>query len=382
MERAAADGGLSPAIYRAGDIEYRVATRADEPVVRDILARISTGGDVRLSFRREPDAFGASFGARSGDFILARDRRDGADVGICERVVRDCFVNGGVVALPYLAGLRVVPGFRHRLPVLRGGFEAVRRLLGTAGDVRWSFTSIMSDNAVARRVLGANLANMPRYEPASEFSTFALPAGGKAPRSDTVGIGARDDELPGISALLLAAEARAQFASVWTAESLRRYAASGWLRAADYLVVRRAGRIRSCAALWDQSAQRQVIVAGYSRWLARGRPFINAAARLAGLPRLPAPGQPLRCAYLSHVAIDTGAAGDLADLLAAARVRARERGFDVVLTGGASAGALADVVRAAPRGREYRSTLYVVRWPDDPAAALDGRPVAPELALL
>jgi len=82
------------------------------------------------------------------------------------------------------------------------------------------------------------------------------------------------------------------------------------------------------------------------------------------------------------VAIDTGAAGDLADLLAAARVRARERGFDVVLTGGASAGTLADVVRAAPRGREYRSTLYVVRWPDDPAPALDGRPVAPELALL
>ena len=32
----------------------------------------------------------------------------------------------------------------------------------------------MSDNAIARRVLGANLKGMPRYEPVGEFSTFAL----------------------------------------------------------------------------------------------------------------------------------------------------------------------------------------------------------------
>ena len=378
MDRSAADRRLSSS--STGDIEYRVATRADEPVVRDILARIATGGDVRLSFRREPDAFGACFGARAEDFILARDR-DGDYVGVCERVVRDCFVNGAVVALPYLAALRVVPGFRHRLSVLRGGFEAVRRLLGGAGEPRWSFTSIMNDNAVARRVLGANLRGMPRYEPAGELSTFALTAGGPA-APGIVDIGARDADLPGISALLLATAARHQFASAWTEESLRRFAASGWLSGADYLVIRRDGRIRSCAALWDQSAHRQVIVAGYSRWLARGRPFINAVARLAGLPRLPAPGRPLRCACLSHVAIDADSPRDLIALVAAARVRARERGVDVVLTGLPSDGAHADLLRGVPRRREYRSTVYTVRWPDDPAPALDGRPVAPELALL
>ena len=69
-------------------------------------------------------------------------------------------------------------------------------------------------------------------------------------------------------------------------------------------------------------------------------------------------------------------------LLAAARARARERGLDVVLTGLASAGAPAALVRGLRRAREYRSMLYVVRWPEDPAPALDGRPVAPELALL
>lgn len=377
MERATADGGIAPAIYHAGDYEYRVATRADESVVRDILARIATGGDMQLSFRREPDAFGAAFGARAHDYILARNRRSGETVGLCERVVRDCFVNGEIRALPYLAGLRVVPGFRHRLLVLRGGFEAVRRLLGAGGDIGYSFTSIMSDNDAARRVLGANLKGMPRYEPVGDFSTFALPAGGKETYER-----AREADLPEISALLLTAAARGQFASAWSADTLREYSAAGWLPASDYFVIRRAGRIRACAALWDQSARRQVIVAGYSRWLARGRPFINAGARLAGLPRLPAPGEPLRCAYLSHVAADAGSPQDLATLLSAARTAARERGLDAVLTGWASTSAFAEVVRAVPRGREYRSSIYVVRWPDDPSPALDDRPVAPELALL
>lgn len=377
MERAASDRGLSPALYSAGDYEYRVATRADEPVVRDVLARIATGGNMQLSFRREPDAFGAAFGARAQDYILARNRRSGETVGLCERVVRDCYVNGEIRALPYLAGLRVVPGFRHRLLVLRGGFEAVRRLLGAAGDLPYSFTSIMSDNQSARRVLGANLEGMPRYEPAGEFSTFALPAGGRDARDD-----ARDADLPGIAALLQASASRGQFASAWTADTPRDFMAAGWLATSDWLVIRRDGRVRACAALWDQSARRQVIVAGYSRWLARGRPFINIGARLAGLPRLPAPGQPLRCAYLSHLAVDEREPRELATLLAMARARARERGLDAVLTGWDSASAFADMVRAVPRGREYRSSLYVVRWPGDPAPGLDGRPVAPELALL
>src|SRR5689334_2792641 len=131
--------------YSMGDYDYWVAQRADEPVVRDILARVSTGGRIQLSFRREPDALASGFGAVSQDFIVARNRRTGEHVGVCERVVRECFVNGEVRRLPYLAALRVVPGYRHRLPVVRGGFEAMRRLLGDPADLAWSLTSIMSD---------------------------------------------------------------------------------------------------------------------------------------------------------------------------------------------------------------------------------------------
>ena len=376
MERRTADRGVNAPNYSVGDYDYWVAAPRDEAIVRAIFARIATGGRMQLSFRREPDAL-VSFGSLAHGYIVARNRRSGEYVGVCERVVREVFVNGEARALPYLAGLRVVPGFRHRRLVLRGGFEAVRQLLTEPGDLPWSLTSIMSDNANARRLLGANLKGMPRYEPVGEFSTFALLPSGEAELER-----ATEADLPAIAELLLRHGARSQFAAAWRSQTLFEFAQHGWLKPSDYFVVRDGGAIRACAALWDQSAQRQLVVAGYAPWLRRTRPVINLASRLTGSPRLPAPGEPLRAAYLSLVAVDDDAAGDLATLLAAARAEARRRKLHVVFAGWPSAHVHAAQLRALAGRREYRSQLYVVRWPEDPAPAFDDRPAAPEVAFL
>ncbi|HUQ09718.1 MAG TPA: hypothetical protein VM146_05330 [Steroidobacteraceae bacterium] len=377
--------------FLAGDFEYRVARREDEPVVRGVLARVATGGRIQLSFRREPDAFAAGLGAISHDFVLARYLPDrgttGEIVGVCERVVRPCFVNGEIRRLPYLAGLRVIPEFRHRLKVLRGGFEAVRHLLGEPGDLPWSLTSIMSDNAIARRLLSANLRGMPRYEPLGELSTFALAAQPRSPAAHARAGGeahrAVAADLPALAALLMQRGREQQLAGVWNEESLQASFAAGGLRIEDFVVLRDGGRLRACAALWDQSAYRQLVVAGYSSWLARARPLVNVAARLCGLPRLPPPGGQLRAAYLSHVAIDGAARDALPDLVAAARCEAMRRDIPVVLMGWATDDAAAALLRKLPKQREFRSQLYCVRWPDVAAPTLDAKlRLAPELALL
>ena len=364
--------------YTSGDFDYWVATRADEPVVRDILARVSTSGQIQLAFQREPDALGENFGARDHHFIMARNRRSGEYVGVAERVVRECFLNGAPARLPYLAGLRVVPGFRHRLLVLRGGFEAVRRLLGDPADLGWSLTSIMSDNAVAQRVLGANLRGMPRYEALGEFSSFVLTAHGKADAER-----ASEADLPALSALLLQNGARQQFTPVWTPEALRA-AMGGGLRIEDFFVVRgRGGEIRACAALWDLTAHRQLVVAGYGSWLGRTRPMVNLVGKLLGLPKLPRAGGQLRNAYLSHLAVADSNVQDLQTLLAAARAEARRRGIELLFMGQATDHGFAALLRRQPRQREFRSRMYTVRWPDDELPQVDPRlTLAPELAFL
>jgi hypothetical protein len=359
---------LSGACYSAGDFDYWVASSVDEPAVRDILARVATGGQIRISFQREPDAFGGAYGAVSQDFILAGNRRSGHFVGVCERVVREAYVNGEIRRLPYLAGLRVVTGFRHRMLVLRGGFEAVRQLLNEPRDLPFALTSIMSDNT----------RGMPHYEPAGELSTFALAARGHAQAEL-----ATDADLPKIAELLQAQAREHQFANVWTLDRLRATITAGWLQPRDFLVLRSGGVIRGCAALWDQTAQRQIVVAGYANWLGRTRPLINLAARLSGLPRLPPPGGRLRSAYLSHVAVDDAAPEDLLALVAAARAEARRRGIELLLMGLASAHPLTPWLRKLHRQRELQSRLFVVRWPEAVLAALDPElRVAPELALM
>jgi hypothetical protein len=83
-------------------------------------------------------------------------------------------VNGEIRRLPYLGSLRVAPAYRHRIRVLRGGFEAVRSLLHKTSDLPFALTSITADNDKAARVLCAGLPGLPTYRPAGELATFAI----------------------------------------------------------------------------------------------------------------------------------------------------------------------------------------------------------------
>ena len=100
------------------------------PTSGALLRENATDGWIRLAFAREPDAFTAAAvmgGAHA--YVIARSRVSGEAVGVCEWSVRDAFVDGESRPLAYLGALRVAPTHRHRIRVLRGGFEVVRALV-------------------------------------------------------------------------------------------------------------------------------------------------------------------------------------------------------------------------------------------------------------
>src|SRR5262249_57078922 len=103
------------------------------------------------------------------------------------------------------------------------------------------------------------------------------------------------------------------------------------------------------------------VVRGYGRWLGRLRPLVNLAAPLAGMPRLPPVGTPLRQVYLSHVAVDGDDPDAFRALLSAGLALARRRGFEVALTGFADAHPFAAVPQRRP-ALGYRSPLFTVPW--------------------
>ena len=86
-------------------------------------------------------------------------------------------------------------------------------------------------------------------------------------------------------------------------------------------------------------------------------------------------------AFVSHLA---AAADELIGLIAELRRIATQRGIELLTLGFAANDPRLATLRSHVRCREYRSRLYVVRWPEIGGAAreLDDRFLAPEVASL
>jgi hypothetical protein len=133
---------------------------------------------------------------------------------------------------------------------------------------------------------------------------------------------------------------------------------------------------------------KQIVVRGYGGTLRRTRPLINAAARIAGGPMLPPVGEPVRHGYLSHLAAATGDANRDCQvretLLAAVYNAAAAAGDQFLMVGAAADDPFNDHVRRHYRTIALSSRLYLAYWEEDAeaVAAVDGRPVGVEIALL
>lgn len=343
-------------------------------------------GEISLSLEREPDYFAAAEveGPRH-QVIVARAPETGRLLGAGSRSVRECFVDGRPVLLPYLGTLRVAGEARGRLRLLRAGY-ALCRTLRQADETRYALTSIVEDNAVARRLLEAGLEGLPAYREVERLVTLVIPTsgwhGGRKWRSPRVGRG-RGESLAAIAARLDCDYRRYQFAPRWRLDDLLSPIRTPGVEPGDFHVVEEAGQIRGCLAVWDQRPFKQTVVRGYGERLRRVRPIVNLAAPWTGAPHLPAPGGRVEHAYLSHVAVG-GDPGTLPALIASALDDGRARGCGCLVAGFSERNPLLRTVRRSFRHRAYRSVLYLVYWPEGRAAAeaLGDRPAHVEVATL
>lgn len=381
MARAVAESGLTKALD-AGDFVVAAARPDEDADIRRLLRESATDGWIRLSLEREPNAFAAArILGQDHSYIVARSRDDEV-IGIAEWWTREAYVDGEPRALAHLGGLRIAPRYRHRLRVLKHGFELARQLQRRSGAAPFALTSVAAGNHVALRLLGANLPGMPTYRPIDVVSTFALRTRNARPQMEVEHAHAED--MAAIAVRLERSHRRLQFAPVWRARDLLNPDRVRGLRPNDFLVIRRGVGIAGVVALWDQSAFKQTVVRGYRGTLSGLRPAVNAFAPLVGLPHLPRPGEPLRQVYLSHLAIEDDDPALFRSLLAAALAEARRRNFGLALLGLASRHPLAAVLAGKFYHREYRALLHLVHWDDGRSAVEALQPRIPhvEIAVL
>lgn len=359
---------------------FALAGRDDERGLRELLARSATEGNVRLTFRREPDYFAGENVAGGRDATLVCRLADRVvSLGRCTR--RSLYVGGVPREVGYLAELRLAGGTPGAAAVLREGYarlaEVERSRPGGPADAY--FTSIADSNARGRRVLESGRLGLPRYRPLAELVTIAWPV----PRRP---IG-REETIPEattLEAFLDACARRATLAAPWPAGSLASHRPHG-LEHRHFRAVVRDGCLVAVGAVWDQSAWRQTVVEGYGRALSGLRPVLNLCSRLRGRPPLPAPGSALRLARVHPLHASPEASPlELVRLLEA-------------LEGVAAAGGLSwlsatvpldDPVRSAAQSRPgahtYRTRLHSVHWSGGLGGVIETRdtPIRPDAGFL
>jgi hypothetical protein len=366
-------------------VKIAVATRDHDEAIRRLLRDNPTRGTISLSFEREPSFFHSLGLAGSRDVpIVAFLAGQLVCAGRC--TVRQRYVGGGIRRVGYLGELRLDQSVAGRADLLRRGY-AYFADQEAADPSDLHFTSIAADNLRARRLLERGLPGFPRYRPLADFVTLVIPV---APRSrvprpppDFAWEPAGAPDLPAACQFLNEQGAEHDLSCVWTEEILGGLGPHG-LGLGDLWLVRRAGRIDACAALWDQRSFRQTVVRGYSQPLRFARPFLNLGAKVLGGVRLPPVGDTLRLAYLSPFAVSAPSRHQVVDCIQGLLGVAASRGIEHLAVGFDAADPAASLVSHALRPREYCSRLYQVTMPGTERAVPigSGRRFAPELAFL
>jgi hypothetical protein len=350
-----------------------VAEREDDAGLRQLMRESVIPGRVRVAFTREPDYFAADGLAGAEDVtVVSRWKNRVTGSGRCS--IYPLLRNGVRHRIGYLGVLRVAEHARASPRLLRDGYELLRQQVQSRAD--GFFTSIASDNARARRVLelGGRLG-LPAYRRLCDLVTLVAPV-----RQRTT-VPVEPVSSDAFLDLLGQDARRFQLSLAWDATILQDLARHGVSRR-DCAVVRRAGKVVAGAAVWDQRAFRQTVVAGYERSLEIMRPIVNAMLVMRGQPLLPAPGTVLDQGVILGAAVpdprDWGALWRELEALASAR------GLSWLTIARDATDPELSILRRLTRGREYRTTLYEVAWsPSERWPLLDGgRVFRPEVGLL
>lgn len=349
-----------------------LATPADDPAIRYLLAANPVPGRVTVTFEREPNFFAGCATMGATQTLVARDATN-AVVALACRATRDAFVNGAVERIGYLGVLRVDRRHRGRWLVSQG-FRMLQQL-HDEDPVAGYLMSIIDGNAEAKGVLVQNRRrHYPVFHALGALCTLALVIGHRrAPLAGPIEVTpASPADIPVLIPFLHSHGRRRQFFPAWQAGDLLEGPATLGLALDDILVARRRGQVVGVSACWDQSSFKQTIVRGYSRWLGLLRPAYNAVAPLLRRPPLPAIGEAIPCSYAALTCVADDDTEAFRALLRALYNLAATRRDHYLMLG------LVDGDPLLPHARTYAhiaypSQLFLAEWTEGLHARLDGR---------
>lgn len=156
------------------DFIFDLATPADDPAIRRLLANNPVPGQVTLTYEREPDYFlGCATMGHFSQVLVARHQPSDDVAAVATRTTRPLFVNGEIEEVGYIGQLRVDERFRGRW-LVSGGFRYFHHLHAD-GRVAGYITTIIEGNAEAQGILVERARrHFPVYREVDRVCTLAI----------------------------------------------------------------------------------------------------------------------------------------------------------------------------------------------------------------
>ena len=371
----------APRTIARDTIRFRPSVGADADGIRRLLRATPFGGRISLTLEADPDHREELCGAgRRQIVVAARESAPDEILGLAERAGHTLWVDRESTRIGYLAQLRRMPGEKITLRRMRYGYDLLERER-QPDELPFDYTSILAENASARRLLERGLPGLPRYEEVGKMVTltFAVSSyhNSKGPPSDVVELH-RDGREEALDCL------RRNLQQRQLAPDLEMSAFD--LPGITWLVSKKGGKIDGCVALWDQRAFKAVTIHGYAGCLRRLRIPINLMRAARGLPTLPPIGGRLPLAFLAFLVADGDDCDVMASLVTAACAAAKAKSLSYVSLGLPDGHHLLPVFKKKLRPDMIESVIYLVHPSEaarDSTAGLDAElRVFPEIALL
>lgn len=342
-----------------------LAKPSDDAELRKLDAEQVVNGSVQVYFRHEPSFFqSVRVQGVINQIGVVRDSQTEKIVGMGIRSVRPAYINGTAANLGYLGGLWLDPSVRSGTLLARiyRSFYELHRDRQT----QLYITTIPEDADEIRQLLTSGRAGLPYYDDFGRYYAVAIRLRSKGPRPQgpIEVIRANSTHLQELEECLNQYGPRRQFFPCFIANDFL----SGLphlrdLRTKDFYLAMEQGRAVGVAALWNQMAFRQFVLAGYRGWrrmtdavLQRMRKFLRQPARFQV-------GQEIPYIFLSFLAVQDDRRDVFRVLLRTLCHEAAEAGACCLLAGFHEKDPL---LREVGWCRPYVHTrrLYVVYWED------------------
>lgn len=346
-----------------GNWRFKIAEKNDDQFICRALTQISMPGKISLAFHRNPSFFTPELvGNHVNQTLIYQNEEDNEVAGLCSRSIQNLYVEGVETKLGYLSMLRILPKYRSNTILVRG--NKFLRDIHKKENIPYYYTTILSDNIVAQKVLQGNRAGLPIYSQIGELVTYviSLKKCSLLKPLYTQITSCSESSFAAAYRCLDNWNKRYQLAPRYVPKDFTsKNSVFPDFSLENLYIYRDRGKVLGTLGIWDQQAFKQTVVADYAPYLKLFRPLYNRVAFLIGEPTLPDIGERIKSVYGAFISSENDNQKVFENLLLHARSEWSRKGYDYLLVGLSEKNKLSKVV-ASYATRQIKSKIYLVYW--------------------